>query len=87
MDNNKEIYLIISDQHNPSHTFGQSIRATCQTARNFKKAYDLALSMGEIIEPSLGYKASLARCEGEWAVQLECKISSNKVTIALVKKW
>lgn len=87
MDHKKEIYLVISDQHDPSHTFGQSIRATCQTATNFKRAYDLALSIGEIREPSLGYKASLARCESEWAVQLECKVSSNKVTIALVKKW
>ncbi len=87
MDSKKEIYLIISDGSNPTLTFGQQIRATVATATNFRKAYDLALSMGDIVDPNLGYRAALERTNGQHAFQLEEKDGSKKVTIALVKKY
>jgi len=86
MNSRSEIYIIISDGINPSLSFGQQIRSTVSTATNFRKAYDLALSMSGIINPSLGYRAALERTNGELALQLEEKDGSKKVTIALVKK-
>ena len=83
----KDEYLIIADKMDPSKTFGENIRATIATAGNFKKAYDLALSMGEIAVPKLGYKSSLRKVTSELAIQLEDKVSSNIVTIALIKKY
>jgi hypothetical protein len=87
MNSKKETYLIISDHVDPRLSFGQSIRATVAVASNFRKAYDLALSMAEIIEPNLGYRAALERTNGEFALQLEDKDGSKKVTIALIKKY
>lgn len=87
MDSKKETYLIIAEGSNPSLSFGQQIRATVATASNFRKAYDLALSMGDIVDPNLGYRAALERTNGELAFQLEEKDGSKKVTIALIKKY
>jgi hypothetical protein len=87
MNSKKETYLIIVDGSNPTLTFGQQIRATVATATNFRKAYDLALSMGELTNPNLGYRAALERTNNEYAFQLEEADGSKKVTIALVKKY
>jgi hypothetical protein len=87
MDTKKETYLVISEATDPRLSFGQAIRATVATATNFRKAYDLALSMGEITNPNLGYRAALERTNGELAFQLEEKDGSKKVTIALIKKY
>jgi len=67
--------------------FGSQIRATTAIATNFRKAYDLALSMGELKDPKLGYKAAMDRTNRQYACQLEDKVGSDKVTIALVKKY
>jgi len=82
-----ETYLVITDKMDPSKTFGENIRETISTTNNFRKAYDLALSMGEISVPKVGYKAALRRVASDYAFQLEDKVSSAKVTIALIKKW
>jgi hypothetical protein len=87
MNCKKEAYIIIVDEGDPSLTFGQHIRSTVFTASNFKKAYDIALSMGNIVNPNLGYRAALERTNGEYAFQLKEKDGSKKVTIALVKKY
>jgi hypothetical protein len=87
MDKSKEIYLIIADNHDPTLEFGEAIRATTAVATNFKKAYELALSMGEIKVPSLGYRSALERTNRDLAFQLEDKVGPSLVTIALIKKW
>lgn len=87
MDKSKEIYLVISDAHDPSLEFGESIRETTAVASNFKKAYDLALSMGNIKVPTIGYRAALERTNRDKAFQLEDQLGPSKVTIALIKKW
>jgi hypothetical protein len=86
--NRNEIYLVISGEDiNPSLTFGEGIRQTIGAAINFRKAYDLALSIGDIQVPSLSYKACLRRVQSDMAFSLGCKVSSAQVTIALIKKW
>jgi len=87
MNSSKETYLVIAEATDPRLSFGQAIRSTVAVASNFRKAYDLALSMGEITEPNLGYRAALERTNGELAFQLEQKDGSKKVTIALIKKY
>lgn len=87
MDSKKEIYLIITEDSDPGLPFGEAIRATCATATNFKKAYELALSMSGIRDPRPGYRAALERVRAEWAIQLSDRLGSTKCTIALVKKY
>ncbi|MFW9948500.1 MAG: hypothetical protein ACFFKA_00065 [Candidatus Thorarchaeota archaeon] len=87
MDSSKELYLILTDSSNPTLTLGQNIRATTAIATNFRKAYDLALSMAAITEPSLGYRAALEKTNGQYVCQLSNKDGSSKVTIALIKKY
>jgi len=87
MNNKNETYIIISDAIDINLTFGQQIRSTVVVASNFKKAYDIAISMGDITNPNLGYRAALERTNGEYAFQLEEKDGSKKVTIALIKKY
>jgi hypothetical protein len=85
--NSKEIYLIISNEVDPTLPFGEAIRATTAAATNFKKAYELALSMGNISLPKLGYKSALSYVTSHYALQLEDKVGTGKITIVLIKKW
>jgi len=87
MDSKKELYLIITDRIDPMMEFGSAIRATTAIATNFRKAYDLALSMGEIKNPSLGYRSAMEKTNRAYAVRLEDSDGSSQVTIALVKKY
>jgi hypothetical protein len=87
MDSKKETYIIIAESHDPRLSFGEAIRATVATASNFRKAYDLALSMGDIKDPNLGYRSALEQTNRAYAFQLEERDGSKKVTIALVKKY
>jgi hypothetical protein len=84
---NDEVYIVIADILNPSLEFGEAIRESTITATNFKKAYDMALIIGKIHEPRIGYKASLRKVTNEYAVQIEDKSTPKKVTIARVKKY
>ncbi len=83
----KESYIIISDQINASKTLGENIRETIAVATNFKTAYNLALSMGNISLPKVGYRSALRKVKSEYAMILTDKVGTQKVTIALVKKW
>jgi hypothetical protein len=85
--NRNEIYLIISYEVDPSLPFGEALRSTTAAATNFRKAYDIALSMGNISLPRLGYKSALAHVSSQYALQLEDKVGTGKVTIVLIKKW
>lgn len=85
--NKDETYIIIVDMLDPTLEFGEAIRASTATATNFKRAYNIALSLGRITEPRIGYKASLERVTNEYAVQIEDKTAPKKVTIARVKKY
>lgn len=87
MDSKKETYIVIAEAHDPRLSFGEAIRATVATASNFRKAYDLALSMGGINDPDLGYRSALERTNRDYALQLGDRGGSAKVTIALVKKY
>lgn len=87
MDSSKELYLVIGDNTPPNMEFGRAIRASTAVATNFRKAYDLALSIGEIKNPNLGYRAALERTNRQYACQLEDSDGSSKVTIALIKKY
>jgi hypothetical protein len=84
----KDAYLIITEDVTTEQIeLGPSIRSTMVVCSSFRKAYDLALSMGEIADVNLGYKQALNRTTSELAVQLEDRISSNRVIIAKVKKY
>jgi len=87
MDSSKELYLIIAENHNPELEFGRAIRETTAIATNFRKAYDLALSLGEITDPNLGYRSALERTNRTYACQLGDSAGSALVTIALIKKY
>ena len=84
----REIYLIILEGvTTESNELGPAIRSTMSTSTSFKKAYHLALSMGEIARPKMGYRQALSRAQSELAIQLEDEISSNRVIIARIKNY
>jgi len=80
-------YIIITDTMDPSMEFGEALSGSMMVTNNFRKAYDLALSFGEIADPDLGYKGALVRCNEEKAVVVHDKLGSKRVTIVLVKKF
>lgn len=82
-----EIYIIIADKPvDPSLQLGAAIREGTVTATQFKRAYTIALQVGEIHDPRIQYRAALERVTNEYAVQIEDKSGPNKVVIARVKK-
>jgi hypothetical protein len=82
-----EMYLIMADFTDPTLEYGEALYQNSAVARNFKKAYELALSMGEIMDPHIGYKQALNRCQNELAVQLKCTTGSGRASISRIKKW
>jgi len=80
-------YVIINDNMDPSQEFGEALSGSIAVTNNFRKAYDLALSIGEIADPDLGYKGAIARCNKEKAVTIQGKTGPHRVTIVSVKKY
>ena len=80
-------YIIITDTMDPSQEFGDALSNSMSVTNNFRKAYDLALTLGKIAEPDIGYKGALGRCNEEKAIVINNKIGSQRVTIVLVKKY
>lgn len=88
MDSSKELYVVIGySVVDPKLSYGEALRSTMAVATNFKKAYNLALEIGQISDPRLGYKAALERSKEDYAVRLEDQDGSVKSVIVRVKKW
>ena len=87
MDRNKETYLVMLQETDPEHSFGDSIRSSFFTASNFKKAYTLALDQSNINDPSPGYRAALEQLRRNQAVTVREKHGSIQTIIALIKKY
>ena len=84
----REIYLIILEGVTTEpDDLGPAIRSSMISTLNFKRAYDLALSMGEIARPKTGYRQALARIQSELEIQMEDEISPNRVIIAKIKNY
>tara|TARA_B100000287_G_C20514066_1_gene734225 strand:- start:309 stop:575 length:267 start_codon:yes stop_codon:yes gene_type:complete len=56
----KEVYFILRSL-DYSESLGEEIRKRSGAANTFKAAYNAALSIGEIRNPNIGYKAALER--------------------------
>jgi hypothetical protein len=84
---NKDIYLIMSSKSDPTRTLGENLRDTCMTATNFKRAYDLALSLSGITAPSIGYKSALRRLQNEGAITVTDELRPEESVIVSVKSW
>jgi hypothetical protein len=82
-----EHYIVISSTLNPLKDWEVALRDSMGVTTNFKAAYTLALSIGEIAKPDVGYKGALARMNKYKAVILNDKLGPNCVTIVNVRKW
>lgn len=80
-------YIIIADTMNPSQEFGEALSSSMAVTNNFRKAYDLALSLGEIADPDIGYKGALVRCNEDKAVIIHNRLGSQRITIVAVKRY
>lgn len=80
-------YVIINDNIDLTKEFGEALSGSIVVTNNFRKAYDLALSLGEIAEPEFGYKVAIARCNKKKAVTIQSKTGAQRVTIVSVKKY
>lgn len=80
-------YIVIVDNMDPTAEFGEALSGSMAAASNFKKAYELALSMGEIPDPDLKYKTALGRCNEKRAVIVQSTAGPQQSTIVQVKKY
>jgi len=80
-------YVVISSTMNPSLPWEEALRTSMGVTRNFKSAYTLALSIGEIVKPDIGYKGALERINKFHAILISDLAGSNKITIINVKKY
>jgi len=80
-------YIVIADTMDPTEEFGETLSKSMAVASNFKTAYKLALSMGEIPDPDLKYKTALGRCNEKRAVVIQSQLGSQQSTIVQVKKY
>ncbi len=82
-----ECYVVVSSMIDPSKDWETSLRDSMGVTLNFKSAYFLALSIGEIAKPDVGYKGALARINKFKAVMIKDKLGSHCVSIINVKKY
>jgi hypothetical protein len=80
-------YVVISSTLNPAKEWETALRDSMGVTTNFKAAYHLALSIGEIAKADVGYKGALVRMNKYKAVMLKDELGSNCVTIVNVRKW
>ena len=80
-------YIVIVDNMDPTEDFGKALSGSMAVATNFKTAFKLALSMGEIPDPDLKYKTALGRCNRELAVVVKSLAGPQQSTIVQVKKY
>ena len=83
----KEVYFILGSlDYAPS--LGEAIRQNCGAASSFKAAYTAALSIGEIRDPMLGYKAALERVKASNLVSIKDSSEIGKeVIITKIKMY
>lgn len=83
----KNIYFILGSLEYSS-SLGEAIRENSGAASSFKAAYNAALSIGEISEPRIGYKAALERVKASNLVSIKDNSSIGKeVIIAKIKMY
>jgi len=82
----KDMYFILGslDIYSP---LGETIRQNCGAASSFKAAYNAALSIGEIKNPRLGYKAALERVKISNIVTIVDGAGEKEVIISKIKKY
>tara|TARA_B100000287_G_scaffold294992_1_gene278311 strand:+ start:2197 stop:2451 length:255 start_codon:yes stop_codon:yes gene_type:complete len=83
----KDIYFILGSLEYAS-SLGEAIRQNSGAASSFKAAYNAALSIGEIRDPRLGYKAALERVKASNLVSIKDGSEIGKeVIIAKIKMY
>lgn len=82
----KDIYFILGSLEYAS-SLGEAIRQNSGAASSFKAAYNAALSIGEIKNPRLGYKAALLRVKESNVVTIKDDSGNKEVIIAKIKKY
>lgn len=66
----KPLFLIIGNKLEEGDSVVNSINAGMATAKTFKKAYEMALFLGDIKKPNLSYRRALNAYKGEEHVYL-----------------
>lgn len=87
MDLNKEIYLVMLQDTDPTLPLGESIRGSFFVTRNFKKAYHMAIDLSGIHDPAPGYKGALNAIRAKNVAIIRDRTGSKETIISVIKKY
>ena len=83
---NKEVYIIIGDGE-PDQEWETSLQKSLGVCKNAKKAYEIALFLGKISRPDLGYRKVLETLNKKGAVTLKQQKGEEQATIVKVRQY
>jgi hypothetical protein len=81
----QEIYVVIGNGE--SGEWEESLQKSLGVCKNAKKAYDIALFLGQISKPDLGYRKVLETLNKKGAVTVKQKGGDQAATVVKVKQY
>ena len=83
---NKEVYIVIGDGEQ-GQSWEESLQKSLGVCKNAKKAYEIALFLGSISKPELGYRKVLETLNKKGAVTLKQEKGEQMATIVKVRQY
>ena len=80
-----ELYVVIGNGEEGE--WEESLQKSLGVCNNAKKAYDIALFLGQISKPDLGYRKVLETLNKKGAVTVKQRDGEQAATIVKVKKY
>lgn len=80
-----ELYVVIGNGE--EEEWEESLQKSLGVCNNAKKAYDIALFLGQISKPDLGYRKVLETLNKKGAVTVKQREGEQAATIVKVKKY
>lgn len=82
----KEVYVVIGNGEEPVG-WEESLQKSLGVCKNAKKAYEIALFLGKISRPDLGYRKVLETLNKKGAVTLKQQKGEEQATIVKVRHY
>jgi hypothetical protein len=82
----KEVYVVIGNGEEVA-SWEESLQKSLGVCKNAKKAYEIALFLGKISKPDLGYRKVLETLNKKGAVTLKQQKGDELATIVKVRQY
>jgi len=83
----RERYLVMSNKETPTKGWEESLTSTLGVCDNLKKAYEIALFLGEISKPDSSYRKVLETVKVKGAYSLKQKGGHQAAVIVRIKSY